>query len=87
MRMGNVECGLPRIAARLSCGDKSFPFAIGDLMTGTALMIIEQPQLEFNIPLRSPYPTLHDVRFSMFPVMGEPENEGFEQDSETDALH
>ncbi|AHI60352.1 hypothetical protein Ea357_200 [Erwinia phage Ea35-70] len=56
-------------------------------MTGTASMIIEQPQPEFNIPLRSPYPTLHDVRFSMFPVMGEPENEGFEQDSETDALH
>lgn len=57
-------------------------------MTGTALMVIPQSEPDFNIQLRSPYPTLEEVMFSiMLPLMVEPENEGFEQDPGSDAFH
>lgn len=57
-------------------------------MIGTALMVIPQPEPEFNISLGSPYPTLVEVMTSMMlPFMVEPENEGFEQDTESDAFH
>jgi len=57
-------------------------------MTGTALMVIPQPEPDFNIQLRSPYPTLDEVLFRMWsPLMVEPDNEGFEQDPGSDAFH
>lgn len=48
-------------------------------MTGTALMVVPQPEPEFNIPLKSPYP-------SPSPFIVVPE-EGFEQDPESDHTH
>jgi|AGFS01.1.fsa_nt_gi hypothetical protein len=57
-------------------------------MTGTALMVIPQPKLGSNIQLRSPYPTLEEVLLNIWlPLMVEPDNEGFEQDPGSDALH
>lgn len=57
-------------------------------MTGTALMVIPQPEPEFNIQFRSPYSTHDEVLFRILaPFMIEPEYEGFEQDPESDAFH
>ncbi|QZA71116.1 hypothetical protein AH06_218 [Erwinia phage AH06] len=61
MRMGNVECGLPRIAARLSCGDKSSPFKSSVMKIHKATLIAVN--------------------------QSEPENEGFEQDSDSEQFH